>query len=151
MSKGGIFDLPKEAYRNGSYGEELYDSPKESKVFNNSKSMGELTVGVTLQGYEDLKESLNDIESQLDRIIEKQKKINKCNSMSQGMQPHMNAFGTQNPTSPHPNTPNKSFVNFPKFDIEEIANELSKYINKKNKECGIQVLEIRLFIMSGMT
>ena len=71
MSKGGIFDLPKEAYRNGSYGEELYDLPKEAKALNNSKSIGELTVGVTLQGYEDLKESLNDIEAQIDRIIAK--------------------------------------------------------------------------------
>ena len=51
--------------------EELYDLPKESKVFNNSKNIGELTVGVTLQGYEDLKESLNDIEAQIDRIIAK--------------------------------------------------------------------------------
>ena len=80
MSRSGIFEGG--CMRHGSDGEELYDLPKEAKAFYNSKSVGELTVGVTLQGYEDLKESLNDIESQLDRIIEKQNKINKCNSMS---------------------------------------------------------------------
>ena len=139
MSKGGIFD---NGFRGvtmnfGDCGEESYDLPKEAKAFNNSKSIGELTVGVTLQGYEDLKESLNDIEAQLDRIIKKQNKINKCNSMSQGMQPYMNAFGTQNPTSPCPSTPNKSFVNIPKYDIEGIVEEMSKYINEKRKSSGV--------------
>ena len=80
--------------------EELYDLPKEAKAFNNSKSIGELTVGVTLQGYEDLKESLNDIESQLDRIIEKQDKI-KGNEKKQS--------------------------------VEELVDEMSKYINTRKK------------------
>ena len=64
VSKGGIFDLPKEAYRNGSYGEELYDLPQGATISN-----------YALKGYEDLKETLNDIESQLDRIIAKKKLI----------------------------------------------------------------------------
>ena len=71
MSKGGIFNGTKAVYYDGSSGEELYDFSKDAKALSNSKSIGELTVGVTLQGYEDLKESLNDIEAQIDRIIAK--------------------------------------------------------------------------------
>ena len=121
----------------GFEGEEIRDLPKESKAFNNSKSIGELTVGVTLQGYEDLKESLNDIETQLDRIIEKQNKINKCNSMSPKKSAYETMTAYANPTSPYPSTHNKSFVNIPKYDIEEIADELSKYIKEKRKYNGV--------------
>ena len=66
MSKGGIFD---DGFRGvtmnfGDCGEELYDLPKGATISN-----------YTLKGYEDLKETLNDIESQLDRIIAKKKLI----------------------------------------------------------------------------
>ena len=105
MSKGGIFDDTKAIYHHGSYGEELYDLPKEAKALSNSKSIGELTVGVTLQGYEDLKESLNDIEAQLDRITEKQNKINKCNSMSPKKSAYETMTAYANPTSHYPTTP----------------------------------------------
>ena len=48
----------------GEQGEELIDLPKGATISN-----------YTLKGYEDLKETLNDIESQLDRIIAKKKLI----------------------------------------------------------------------------
>lgn len=51
-------------FSEGKQGEELIDLPKGATISN-----------YTLKGYEDLKETLNDIESQLDRIIAKKKLI----------------------------------------------------------------------------